>query len=91
MRWEADIVAPFWRRAPQTSALPAGHEEHADLAARDSGETCRPPLCRPLWVLRDVARVLRQGLYHLPRCACALFCRDGLLVNAIDALDVEGL
>ena len=89
MRWEADVVTPFRRRASQTSALPSGHEEHADLAARGSSETRCPPFCRFLWVLRgSVARALRQGLYRLAR---ALFCGDGLLVYTIDALDVEGL
>jgi hypothetical protein len=88
VRWEADIVAPFWRRATQASALSAGHQEYPDLAARSSFETRRTPFCYLLWVLRGgVARVLRQGLYSL---AGALFCRDGFLVDTVDALDVEG-
>lgn len=41
---EADVVAPFRRRAPEAGPLPAGHEHDGDLALAHGGEPCGGPL-----------------------------------------------
>ena len=90
VRWETDIVAAFRGRATQTSALSTSHEEHADLAPGDGSVARRPPFRLLLRARRDlVACALRQRLDRRFCSRNVLLRRDGLLVYAIDALDVE--
>ena len=94
VRGEADVVAALGRGAAEAGALAAGHEEHADLAAGDGLEADLAPFGLLGGVADDRVRgVLGEGLDELLAGVGRglLLGGDGALVDAVDALDVEGL
>ena len=84
------VVAPLRSITPQTSAQPASLE--VKTAPTSPRTIAARPVARHTTALSErCVAVPRQGLYRLPRIADILFCREGLLVYADEALDVEGL
>ena len=93
VRWQADVVAPLRRAAAQPRPLAPSHEQDTDLAARDGIEADHAPFLLLLWRSNHrVGRVLWEGLDDLFAGVVGrrLLGGDGPVVDAVDALDVEG-
>lgn len=70
--------------------MTAGHEQHADLAPRDSLQAYFAPFLLILGQPDDrVGGILRQGFDTVLAVLIVLLARDSLVVYAVYALDIE--